>query len=132
MEAAKTFVAFVIAVLLIWFSLQDEIQWWLSPDSEQAYHHYMTRFPRSRHAPKAIAMLDDIRWQEALARDDIAAHEAYLAEYPRGRHAAEANERLHNQIWEATVSSGTAEAYEMYLKRYPAGHHACTAYLGHT
>lgn len=54
---------------------------------------FITNHPGSKFLPTAKEMLDDVVWNNALAKNSSQAVEAYLREFPNGRHIAEARSR---------------------------------------
>jgi hypothetical protein len=96
----------------------------LNPDATRL-EEYIDLYPLGAHTPDALALLDDVSWNDAQSqRNDAARYRAYAARFPGGKHAAEVGDVLD---WVAVEESGTPTAVAGYLNAHPMGRFAYEA-----
>jgi hypothetical protein len=55
---------------------------------------YLDQNPGSQYHDRALALLDDLTWREAIRKGDAGSLKGYLGTYPSGRHKEEATAQL--------------------------------------
>lgn len=86
---------------------------------------YIDLYPLGAHTRDALALLDDVSWNDAQSqRNDAARYRSYAARFPGGKHAAEVRDVLD---WVAVEEAGTPSAVAGYLNAHPMGRFAYEA-----
>ncbi|MBI1831295.1 MAG: hypothetical protein HYR84_07595 [Planctomycetes bacterium] len=101
-------------------------------DTAEAYEAFLQVHPKSLHANKARAALNQLHaqaWQKASAADTEESYRVYLVQFPTSVRARDAREKLEGLKWAKVKEIGAVEGYSAYLKEFPNGTHATEAIL---
>jgi hypothetical protein len=82
--------------------------------TSNAYHSYVTRFPKGKHFSAVQTALDGIAWAGCKIRD-LKSCRSYVEDYPQGLHSRDAQETIQGLEYESVKSQDSIEGYQKFL-----------------
>lgn len=97
--------------------LRDSIAYFESKNqnSSASTNLFLSKYPNSVYAPKALIMLQDQQYRETTNSGNIADYERFISIFPNNFHIPEAE----NRIYELSTASGELKDYEKFVTKYP-------------
>jgi outer membrane protein assembly factor BamD (BamD/ComL family) len=97
--------------------LRDSIAYFQSKNQNSSVttNLFLSKYPNSVYAPKALIMLQDQQYRETTNSGNIADYERFISSFPNNFHVSEAE----NRIYELSTASGELKDYEKFVTKYP-------------
>ncbi len=70
---------------------------------------------------------DEIHWQWASHKDEVASYESYIETWPAGRYASEAQTRYDERAWADALAANKIEEFKRYTELHPEGKYVAKA-----
>jgi len=87
-------------------------------NSIDGWEAFLRENPEHKHAYLGKAILEELYWEEAVAKNELESWDAFLSRYPESPNAKNANQAAEKCAYRLAEEANTRESWEGFLARY--------------